>query len=462
MRKTLLILLAMAPAVVGAQQDTTPSQRLPSDVRALVVSRWNGTNAMRSFDRLEIGEHDVVRGNLAVARSPLILGGHVMGNVLVINSDVVLKPTAHIDGELLVVGGDVEGRGEARVDGATRIYRQTLGFREEGDQIVATDATAQRSEETWWRRIERRHQGSWTEALRVVQAGPYNRVEGLPVRLGPALYEERPWGSVSVDAAAVIRTATTFTSDNADFGHDIRTEVRMGHEGGVGVGARLFNVVDPVESWQLSDLETALSAFVSRRDYRDYFQRHGVDGFVTLYGQRDLSLTGSYGLERWSSRARHEPFSLFKGDVAWRINPEVDEGLFHVANATLKLDTRTDVDDPWSGWLAKADLEYGAGALSSLAPRSEDVIGEVTSGKTHYTSTFIDVRRYNRLGPSSQLNMRLVLAGWLGGDDLPLERKLSVDGPGALPGYGFRTLHNDVNVGTCSAGPAAAIIGVPA
>ncbi len=462
MRKTLLILLALAPAVVGAQQDTTPNQRLPSDVRALVVSRWNGPNVVRTFDRVDIGGTEVVRGNVAVARSPLVLSGHVIGNVLVVNSDVILRPTAHIDGELLVVGGDVEGRGDARVDGATRIYRQALEFHEDGDRIVATDVTAQRSPESWWRRIESRHEGSWTEALRVVQAGPYNRVEGLPIRLGPALYEERPWGSVSIDAATVIRTASTFTSDDADFGHDVRTEVRVGQQRGFGVGARLYNVVDPIESWQLSDLETALASFVARRDYRDYYQRHGLNAFVTLYGQRNFSITGSYGVERWSSRARHDPFSLFKGDVAWRINPQVDEGLFHIGNVSFKIDTRTDVDDPWSGWLASADLTYGAGALTSLAPRSEDVLTQTVSEKTHYTSTFIDVRRYNRLGPSAQLNMRVLFGGWLGGDDLPLEQKLSVDGPGALPGYGFRALHNDADVGTCSAGPSATLIGIPA
>jgi hypothetical protein len=462
MRKTLLILLAMAPAVVGAQKDTALSQRLPSEVRTLVVSRWNGSNAIRSFDRVDVGERDSVKGNVAVARSPLIVAGHVIGNVLVINSDVILKPTARIDGELLVVGGDVEGRGDARVDGATRIYRQTLGFSENGEDIVATDEMPQRSGDTWWRRIERRHEGSWTEALRVVQAGPYNRVEGLPIRLGPALYEERPWGSVTADAATVIRTASTFSSQDADFGHDVRTEVRFGHEGGVGVGGRLFSVVDPVESWQLSDVETALSSFVSRRDYRDYYQRHGLNAFVTAYGQRDLSITGSYGVERWTSRARHEPFSLFKGDVAWRLNPDVDEGVFHVASASIKLDTRTDVDDPWSGWLASGNVEHGAGALTSLAGRSENVLTLPVASKTQYTTGFLDVRRYNRLGPSAQINMRVVVGGWMGGDDLPLERRLSVDGPGALPGFGFRALRNEPDVGTCSEGPAATVIGIPA
>ena len=35
--------------------------------------------------------------------------------------------------------------------------------------------------------------------------------------------------------------------------------------------------------------------------------------------------------------------------------------------------------------------------------------------------------------------MRMVIGGWLGGDPLPLERRLSVDGPGTLPGFDFRS-----------------------
>jgi hypothetical protein len=55
-----------------------------------------------------------------------------------------------------------------------------------------------------------------------------------------------------------------------------------------------------------------------------------------------------------------------------------------------------------------------------------------------YGRVFFDLRRYNRISPRTQLDGRLVAAGWVSGDELPLERKLSVTGPGVLPGYEFR------------------------
>ena len=105
---------------------------------------------------------------------------------------------------MLVVGGEIEGRNTAQINGSMRIYRQSLAFREEGDRIVAIDVEPEESE-NWLRRHEHHHEGNWSEALRIVQAGPYNRVEGLPIQLGPVLYRRTSWGSVRLDAAAVVK-----------------------------------------------------------------------------------------------------------------------------------------------------------------------------------------------------------------------------------------------------------------
>jgi hypothetical protein len=456
MRRTILALLlatlpVISPPPAGAQRDsTTPRQSLPRDVRREVVNRWSGPAAARATDRLEIEESREVPGDVAVLNGPLIIAGHVRGNVLAVNSDVILRRTARVDGDLLIVGGDIEGRNSAHVEGSTRIYRQALVYREEGDRIVATDDEPEESE-NWLRRLEHHHEGNWSEALRVVQAGAYNRVEGLPIQLGPVLYRRTSWGSIRFDGGAVLRTGSSFNSERGDIGHDIKTEVRFGHGRGIGVGAQAFNLVDPVESWQLSDLEVALAAFLARRDYRDYYARHGGRGFLTLYGARDLSLTASFGEERWSSRDLRNPFTLFNAERDWRPNPAVDEGLFHIGGLSLNFDTRTDPDDPWSGWFVNADVEHGRGTLTSIAPASGVRAGPV-GGIIDYTRGFFDFRRYNRLGPDAQLNLRAVVGGWLGGDQLPLERRLSVDGPGSLPGFDFHSARSGLDVGSCGGG----------
>jgi hypothetical protein len=451
-RTTLLLATALCPAVARAQaRDTTPDRHsLPRDVRREVVDKWNGGAALRATGRLEIEQGRDVHGSVAVQGGPLVLSGHVSGDVLALNADVVLRPTARIDGDLLVVGGAIEGSGRTSsyVGGEIRIYRQALGVRQEGDRIVVDRSSAAgEDDDSWWRRLERRRAENRSD-LRIVQAGPYNRVEGLPVSLGPALYRRQPWGGIRLDAAAVVRTASSFASDAGDVGYDVRSELQIGHASGVGVGASAFSIVDAAEGWQLSDAEVALSSFVWHRDYRDYYGRHGVSAFVSLFGRRGVTVTGSYTDERWLQRVASDPFSLFDNDAAWRPNPALDDGHFRIANATGTLDTRSDAQDPWSGWLVTADLERGSGRIDAPGPRA-DGRTVAPGGAVSYTRGFLDLRRYNRLAPDAQLNMRIVMGGWLGGDPLPLERRLSVDGPGTLPGFRSRTPSGGVDVGGC-------------
>jgi hypothetical protein len=73
-----------------------------------------------------------------------------------------------------------------------------------------------------------------------------------------------------------------------------------------------------------------------------------------------------------------------------------------------------------------------------------------------YTRAFLDLRRYNRISPAAQLNVRLVTAGWVGGDELPLQRRLSVGGPGALPGFDFRRTEGIPEIGMCTSSNAPA------
>jgi hypothetical protein len=50
----------------------------------------------------------------------------------------------------------------------------------------------------------------------------------------------------------------------------------------------------------------------------------------------------------------------------------------------------------------------------------------------------LDLRRYSRLTPGLRVNTRLRAEGWVGGDRLPVQRRVSLGGPDLLPGYGFR------------------------
>jgi hypothetical protein len=460
--RTILVGLALVAAHVmtaplrAQEPDTTRRERaagrqgVPVAVAREVAALFNAADGIRATDRVEIAAGRTVRGDVAVLHGPLVLDGHVVGRVVAINADVILAPTTRIDGDLIVVGGEVEGRAAARIAGETRVYRQRLHYSMNAGRLVAEVAAG--SDEGWWRRWERRRASRNSSRFLVASAGAYNRVEGLPIHVGPQIRQVFRRATLEVGALAIARTAGSFTAESIDVGHEARIEVRSRGREGFFVGGRLFNIVDPVENWQQSDLEVGLASFVLRRDYRDYFARRGGRLHAGLFARAlggDLTL--SYGHEQWGGRLGRDPFTVFRNEVSWRPNPLLDAGRLHLLNTTLRADTRNDEDRPWSGWYIVADLERGAGQLTALGVTSPGVRSG-SPGRVTYTRGLLDVRRYNRLSPRSQVNLRLVTGGWLGGDELPLQRRLSVDGPGAMPGFDFRTGDPGEDAATCAGG----------
>ena len=445
----LLAVLLAAPARAQVRDNQLDRSGLPRDVVREATRLYNEPVAMRATSRVEIAEDRRVDGDVAVLNGPLYISGRVTGRVLAINSDVVLRSTARIDGDLLVVGGEVEGRHAAYVGGEIRIYRQPLQYVQSGDSIFSERAAAEPDPELgWWRRWERTRRSN--SKLYVATAGAYNRVEGLPINIGPQIFVSGPRGSVRLDAYAIIRTETSFSGDQDDIGHNVNAEFRVGRRGGVLIGGRLFNNVEPTETWQLSKTEAALAAFVMRRDYRDYYERRGGRVSAGFFVRRGADVSLSYGEERWGSRATEVPWTLFRQGADWRPNPSFDMGRVQLINTTLQVDTRNDLDSPWSGWFVLADLEHGFGRIDEYAPRSAPVASPAPSD-VNYARAFLDFRRYNRLSPDAQLNFRLVAGGWMNGDPLPLQRRFALDGPGGIPGYDFRS-PSAVNLLTCTTG----------
>lgn len=452
------------PAVSHAQEltasrDTVLNPRLlPAEVEREVTEAFNSATTVRATGAYEVEPDRIVPGDVAVLNGPLTIAGRVNGRVIAINSDVILKPGARVEGQILVVGGNIDGKDGAFIGGDVRTYRQRLTYRQEGERLIASGSSEE--DARWWHRRQKWRSRSYSD-LRLVSAKTYNRVEGLPILIGPSIGQRFGDGRLQIDAMGVFRTGENLEWSSHNIGHSVKTELSFGRGAGLAIGGRLFDVVDAAEDWQLSDVEVGLSSFFLHRDFRDYYNRHGGSGYVRLSLARELSLTGSLSDERWSSRETLDPYTLFRNSQLWRLNPEMDEGRFHVANGTLQFDTRSDEDDPRSGWNIVVDYERGTGRTTRFGLTSPGVRDADVDGLTTYARGFLDLRRYNRLSPEGQLNFRVVAGGWLNGDELPLQRRFSLGGPGTLPGYPFRRTGSGSDVRQCSAG-ADIPAGVPA
>ena len=466
MRGVWLFSLAWA-ASLGAQDSTA----LPREVIDEAAARYNAPAALRVIGRLSVAADQDIKGDVAVINGPVTVAGHIGGRLTVINSDLELIAGATVDSGILVVGGALQAPAgdSVHVGGPVLVLPQKLRYRMEGDRLV----TGSESDpiKNWWAHwLHRRDRPNYTD-ITLTSSHTYNRVEGLPILVGPSIRRELPWsnGSLSVDALGIIRTENFAEWNKQTFGYHVGADVKGGADPRVDAALRLYDEVAPVETWQLGDGEVGLASFFFRRDYRDYFERQGASGAVSLVNDARTSLTLSLADEHWYPRTERNPFALLPTDNGWRPNPTLDDGNFRIAGLTARVDTRNSETDIWSGWYAIANLEYGNGHVSQFGPRSPLQIafsGAPTEaglvpttpppGDVNYTRLFLDLRRYNRLAPNAQFNVRVVLGGWLSGDPLPLERRLSVGGPGTIPGFDFRSAGEDApDVASCSAIPAA-------
>lgn len=446
MRRLVAALVVALP--LGRVRAQTPETRpLPREVAEEAISAWNAPSTLRVSGPYIVEAAREVNGDIAVLGGVLTVAGHVTGRVIGINADIRLNPGARIDGGMLVVGGDVAGRDSATLGGDVRTYRASLDYTRDGDRLVRRPGDDEKT--AWWRRHDHWRKGAWSE-LRLVSAKTYNRVEGLPVHLGSRGGQDFSWGRLSLDGYGIIRSADGFEWKSENLGHSANLTLQLGHRQGVRFAGRLFNEVDAVESWQLGDSEVGLASFFLHRDFRDYFNRHGGALTASIFGGRDFDGFLSYSDERWSTRPTRDPWTVFRNSERWRENPQMDEGTFHVLSANVRYDTRNDIGHPWSGWYLTGAYEYGTGTISRYAPTTPGVRFETARGLTSYDRLLVDVRRYNRVAPDAQLNLRLVAGGWLSGDDLPLQRRFSLGGPGSLPGFDFREPIGGTDVLQCN------------
>jgi hypothetical protein len=459
LRLLLSLALPLGGARVAEAQSTDP---LPAAVGMEVRDRWNAPGVRRVVGAFTVAATDTVRGDHAVLNGPVRIAGVVAGRLLVVNGPVVFEPGAVITSDVLVVGGTVSDRPSARLDGDVRVWRDALAVRLIGDTLVATPDTIGGS--TWPRRdrspMDRRRFGDFFLA----SAHTYNRVEGLPLLIGPRL--QAPLGDrarLVIDALGIVRTGSRLEWTPENRGHTVRGAVTMGSRKGVELDGRLYDDVVAIEPWTLRETEIGLGTVLFTRDYADYYGRKGSSIRAVAFAPGGFSLGLTLADERWRSRAARDVWSLVDRDRAFRVNPLVDEGRVHLTTVSLSMDTRNDRDRTRTGWWINAQHEFGVGDLDRVAPTSVGVRPTITPRPLRYGRLFADVRRYLRLAPHAQLNARLLVAARTSGS-VPMQRRVSASGLDLLPGFTFRAPVGDDDVGTCSDGDASrqSALGAPA
>ncbi len=444
------LLHATLPVSLPAQgRDTIQVQDLravPDDIEAEVRAILGGPATRQARGMLVVGALDTIATDVAILDGSLVVEGLMLGRVVALGADVLIRDRGRIEGSVTVIGGGLTTQDDGEVDGTVRVYPQPVRIEQDGDRVVVRDESP---DEVWYRHWIRPAPTTGSD-LRLVTTRTYNRVEGLPLMLGPRVRLAFPWGRVTLDAMGVLRSADRFELQPENIGHQLRAEVEIGGPYSVRLGGQLEDLVKPAEGWHISDTEVGLASFILHRDYRDYYNRRAAAVSVGARAGKSISAQLEWSDEKWGSVDQRDPWSLLRDNQHWRFNPQMDDGRFHVVRAEVTYDTRNDQRDPWSGWFVSADYEYGTGRISAYAPTTQGIREVNPAGRNNYDRVFLDIRRYDRLSADGQLALRLVTGGWLSGDDLPLQRRFSLGSAGSLPGYDFRQILPGVDGLTCA------------
>jgi hypothetical protein len=437
MRKGLVVLsgvLLFLGSPAQAQRRDIEEADLPRWVAEEIINFFNDPSTIHFTGRSRIPSTRVILGDVAALGGPLIISGEVDGDLVVVNGDLIFEAGGVVTGDATVVGGRVLAEELGEIGGTLTVYEEPLRYTREGDRIEPAGRRRPRGSPF-------RSEFPFGDSRFVITAGQnYNRVEGLPVTFGPSIRTGGP-NPLRLDLFGIWRTEMGVDLDNEDFGYDLRVEQALGSRNRISVGATAYSFVQPVEDWGLSNLEASLATFLLHKDYRDYYERTGWSAFARLrVPNLPVTLRAQFFEEEHEFAPVGGPWSLTDNDKPWRAQPMVAEGTFQSIEGTVVIDSRNYEGDPTDGWYIQARARRGLGGdlflpahLTSTDPDAATIPPEEFDNS--FTTGFIDIRSYNRVGPNSSLNLRGVLGGALDDSALPPQFQRAFGGEGSLPGY---------------------------
>jgi hypothetical protein len=441
--------LAVAGRAVAQDTVVVVRDRRPraDGVHQWAVDAFNAPGVYRIFGPGTLDSTSHVLGDVAVVDGPLVVYGSIDGDLIAINADVTLAAGAAVVGDVVVLGGALIRDDAAAIGGSSRWESGRLSVRRDDDRLVLVE----RSAITIHRRrsYDERNRG---RAFLVLGLGDtYNRVEGLPLRLGAGL----EWRSGDLGGRArgygVFRTAGDFSGTREDLGYGADAELRFGSASPrMTLGGRAYDLVVPTQDWPLSRHEAGWATFLWHRDYRDYFLQRGLAAYLTLQPFSVLSLTGQIARVNEASIAARDPWTPFRNSELWRPNPVIDAGDFTLLSGTFELDTRRSERSAGSGTLLRGTWEHGIGDNVAARVLPTDVRAPLPATDYTFDRASVDLRQYQRIGRMGQLRLRGFWAGAVGDGPLPIQRRFSLGGPDPMSGYGFRAFGCNAGVSDAS------------
>jgi hypothetical protein len=436
--RIVVVCLLLAPLATGrpvlGQEREIEEAALPRNTSDRILGIVNDPATLRLPGGIGVPADSVLPGDVVVM-GDFRLAGRVEGDLIVVHGDLHLEPGASVEGDLTVVDGEILGAEAARVGGTLIAYRRESRFVQRGDRARHL-AGAPRSLE--------RAVPAGSSFRFSVRATDYNRVEGLPVEVGPVL-DTGGRNPLRADTRVVWRSQGHVPLATDRLGYRVTVEQFVGGRRTLRVGVGAHSLIEAIEEWELSDREHAWSTLLLATDQRDHYERRGWRAFLRATPRSaPVDATLELRSERHGSVAAADPWALIGSRRSWRAQPVAAEGSLRSVVGAVALDTRDDHLEPQEGWLVRAGWEQGVGGRLILPPavRAGDQDAESPGEPPlppaidpRFGTAALDLRRYQPIGQGGALAVRGLVAGTPSDRPLPPQRQFALGGVGSLPGH---------------------------
>lgn len=338
------------------------------------------------------------KGPLVVIDGLVFVSGLVQGDLTVVNGSVSLQREALITGNLTIIGGVCYASQQANVMGQRRILS--------GRYLVMGSASGQ---------LRLQEERPPSVAMNIgLGRWRFNRVRGHEGVLTMGIKPIAAWyptlsGDVYIPSAVTNHGYLNFQAS---------IEQPLSRQRGLNVKATAYKVTDTPDGWGVKSTRNSLRAFVAREDYYNYHLKQGFTISAISRITNKLTVEVGYQQDTFYNLPVVSPFTLFRRNTPFRINPTIDEGRIRSTVVRFLVDTRPSQERATNAWY-----------VSSTFERSETALG------SHYGFSRFDVllRRYNTWR-GHHLDLRANVAG--SGAPLPLQRVYILGAQNGLRGFG--------------------------
>ena len=403
---TAALAVALLAGPAAAQEpvvDVDP--RVPFATRQIVERSLAGPQATVETGATVVAKEEARPGSIVQLGGSILLEGRVEGDVLAVDSEVTLKPSAVIGGRLTVLAGRYFGTTMAGTG------EETVWLPEERILVESAADTVRVRYVPLERPFPIGLKGVFGLVLH-----EYNGVDGLAFGVEAALKDLEGQPPTELAGGPVFRTERM-----EDVGWWIGGFREFPRLNGVRLGAGAHSITDTSQRWHRPDFGNSVAALLFANDDRAYHERTGYE----VWAERSwvltpLTLRVGWRDDEFDSLSSEVPFVLFGDDEDWPVNPEVDSGRGRALGVRTIYDRRLDKEGLGPGPGLYLEGRYDRWGFG---------------GDFEFDHGQVDARVFVPFG-TSVVSLRVAAGGRLGGaDTLAPQFLYRLGGAGSVIGY---------------------------